>query len=127
MMRDEMRAQREAMRAQRRRLRYQMRAMRRRSILGPLLMIALGVLFLLVQSGRIDDQRFWERFGHWWPLLLLLAGVILLAEWAYDQFRLRNPDQPRYRRSVGAGAVLLLIVLIVTGILASTGFHFRRR
>jgi len=126
MMRDEMRAQREAMRAQRRRLRYQMRAMRRRSILGPLLMIALGVLFLLVQSGRIDDQRFWERFGHWWPLLLLLAGVILLAEWAYDQFRLRNPDQPRYRRSVGAGAVLLLIVLIVTGILASTGFRFRR-
>jgi DUF4097 and DUF4098 domain-containing protein YvlB len=125
MMRDQMRAQRDAMRAQRRRLRYQMRGMRRRSLLGPLLMIALGVLFLLIQSGRIDDQLFWQRYGHWWPLLLLLAGVILLAEWAFDQSRLRDPNQPRYRRSVGAGAVLLLVVFVVIGILASTGFRFR--
>jgi DUF4097 and DUF4098 domain-containing protein YvlB len=125
MMRDQLRAQRDAMRAQRRHLRYQMRAQRRRSLLGPLLMIALGVLFLLIQGGQIDDQLFWQRYGHWWPLLLLLAGVILLAEWAFDQSLLRDPNQPRYRRSVGFGAVLLLIVFVVIGILATEGFRFR--
>jgi DUF4097 and DUF4098 domain-containing protein YvlB len=125
-MRDQMRAQRDAIRAQRQYLRYQMRSMRRRSILGPILLIALGILFLLLQTGRVDHQLFWERYGHWWPFLLLLAGVILLAEWGFDQFRLRDPNQPRYRRSVGGGAVLLLVIFVVIGIFAGEGIRLHR-
>jgi DUF4097 and DUF4098 domain-containing protein YvlB len=126
MMRERMRAQRDAMRAQRQRLRYQMRGMRRRSILGPILLIGLGVLFLLLQTGRIDHEVFWERYGHWWPFLLLLAGVVLLAEWALDQFLLRDPNRPRYRRSLGGGAVLLLVVFVVIGIFAGEGIRLHR-
>src|ERR1700677_1755766 len=126
MMREQMRAQRDTIRAQRQRLRYQMLGMRRSSILGPLLLIGLGVLFLLFQTGRVDQPLFWQRYGHWWPLLLLVAGVILLAEWTFDQFRLRDPNQPRYRRSVGGIAVLLLVLFVVAGLIASGGFRFRR-
>lgn len=78
--RAQMRAQRDALRAQRQQVRYQMRGMRRGSVLGPLLMIAVGVLFLLMESGRLEHQRFWEWYGHWWPMLLVAAGIVLLAE-----------------------------------------------
>jgi DUF4097 and DUF4098 domain-containing protein YvlB len=125
-MREQMRAQRDAIRAQRRRLRYQMRGLRRHSSLGPILLIGLGVLFLFLQTGRLDEQLFWQRYGHWWPLLLLFAGVLLLAEWSYDQFRLRDPNQPRYRRSIGGIAILLLVFFVIAGVIASEGFRFRR-
>ena len=51
--RAQMRAQRDAFRAQRQQIRYQMRGMRRGSVLGPLLLIAIGVLFLLIETSRL--------------------------------------------------------------------------
>jgi DUF4097 and DUF4098 domain-containing protein YvlB len=117
MLRDQARAQRDAFRAQRQRVRYELRSMRRGSILGPILLIGLGVLFLLIQTGRLDQRLFWDSLGQWWPLLLLFAGIILLAEWAYDQFHLRDPNQPRYRRSLGGGAVVLLLFVCFAGVL----------
>ena len=57
--RDQARAQRAAFRAQRDQVRYQMRSMRRGSVLGPILLIAIGVMFLLIQTGRLDHDRFW--------------------------------------------------------------------
>ena len=47
-LRDQARAQRAAFRAQRDQMRYQMRSMRRGSILGPILLIAIGIVFLLI-------------------------------------------------------------------------------
>src|SRR6185437_11609572 len=87
-MRAQARAQRDAFRAQREQMRYQMRSMRRGSILGPILLIAIGVIFLLMQTGRIDRTHFWGWYGHWWPLLLVIAGCAVLAEWAVDQYLL---------------------------------------
>src|SRR3954468_18452511 len=82
-------AQRRMMKAQakmqRQQIRMQQRAMRRGSIVGPLLLVGLGVVFLLVEMGRLNWWYATEWFGRWWPLLLILAGVILLAEWAIDQ------------------------------------------
>ena len=121
-MREQMRAQRDAFRAQRRQIRYQMLGMRRSSILGPILLIGLGILFLLVQTGRLNQQLFWDRVGQWWPLLLLFAGIVLLAEWTFDQFRLRDPNQPRYRRSLGGGAVILILFLCFGGLIVR-GIH----
>src|ERR1035438_3818123 len=69
-------------RAQREQMRYQMRRMRRGSVLGPILLIAVGIVFLLMETGRLDHQRFWAWYGHWWPLLLVAAGAVVLAEWA---------------------------------------------
>jgi DUF4097 and DUF4098 domain-containing protein YvlB len=83
------------------------------------MLIGLGVVFLLLQSGRLDDQRFWALYGHWWPLVLVAAGVILLAEWALDHYRLRDPNQPPYRRVPGSAAIALLIFLCFAGPIGS--------
>ena len=115
------RAQKAAYRAQRDAVRWQMRSMRRASVVGPLLLIAIGVTFFLLQTGRLNYQNFWGWYGHWWPLLLVLAGLIVLAEWMLDQFLLRNPEHPRFRRSLGAGVFILLLFMVGAGIFASYG------
>jgi DUF4097 and DUF4098 domain-containing protein YvlB len=121
-LRDQARAQRAAFRAQRDQMRYQMRSMRRGSILGPILLIAVGLIFLLIQTGHLDRNRFWEWYGHWWPFLLVGAGLVVLAEWAADQYLMRDPQRPPYRRSVGGGVVLLLLIFAGFGAVA-TQFH----
>jgi DUF4097 and DUF4098 domain-containing protein YvlB len=114
--RDQIRARRDALRTERDQMRYQWRSLRRGSILGPTLLIGLGVLFLLIQTGHLDHARFWAWYGQWWPLLLVGAGVILLAEWAFDQLYLRDPQRPPYRRSVGGGVITMLLVLGIVGV-----------
>jgi hypothetical protein len=111
--RDQVRAQQAAFRAQRAQMRYQMRGMRRGSILGPLVLIAVGIVFLLVQTGRLDHVRVWTWYGHWWPFLLVASGVVVLAEWAVDQHMMRDPQRPQYRRSLGGGMFLLLLFVLV--------------
>jgi Domain of unknown function (DUF5668) len=45
-----------------------------RGMMGPAILITLGVLFLLhqVRGGHFD-------FGNTWPVLLMVIGIILLA------------------------------------------------
>jgi Domain of unknown function (DUF5668) len=45
-----------------------------RGMMGPAILITLGLLFLLhqVQGGRFD-------FGNTWPVLLMVIGILLLA------------------------------------------------
>ncbi len=109
MLRDQARAQREQ-------YKYQMRGMRRRSILGPVLIVLIGIVFLLTQTGRLRSDRMWEWYAHWWPLLLVVVGVVLIAEWAFDQFRPQDPQRPYLRRSIGGGVITLIIALALTGI-----------
>ena len=125
--RDQARAQRAAWKAQHQHMRWQFRSMRRGSILGPLILICVGVVVLLVQTGRINGNTFFTVYGHWWPLLLVAAGIIVLAEWALDQFQMRDPVHPQYRRSMGGGVIVLLIFLVFIGILVDAGLAFHRR
>ena len=56
----------------------------RRSLFGPLLLIAAGVVWLLVQSGTIPAANLWA-LTHIWPFLLIAAGlgIILRSYWKY--------------------------------------------
>ncbi len=104
------RAQRDVWRAQRDALRAQNRAMRTPSVAGPVILIVVGIIALLLITGRIDADQFWTWFGHWWPVLLIAIGVVALAEWAID-LRRENPPARRFGarraaarlRSDGAG------------------------
>jgi DUF4097 and DUF4098 domain-containing protein YvlB len=108
-------AQREAWKAQRHLYRgvYSPRVP---SMIGPLLLIGIGVVALLMLSGRIPAAEFWAWYGRWWPLALIGAGLVLLGEWALD-LRRKTP----VRRS--RGYVGLLILLALLG-MAAAGLHY---
>lgn len=77
------------------------------SIVGPIILVAIGVVGLLIYSGRITASNFWTWYAHWWPLLLICAGLALLGEWALD-LRRETP----VRRSGGfVGGLIFLAIL----------------
>lgn len=82
----------------------------RRSLAGPVVLILLGLLFLLHNFGmRIP---IWHYFGRFWPVLLILWGVIKLAEHT-------SASRQGYRTSgIGGGTVVLLLVIICVGVTA---------
>lgn len=82
------------------------------SVVGPIILIGVGVVALLVLTGRIAASDFWTWYGHWWPLLLIGAGLALMAEWALDLRR----ETPVRR---GGGFVGLLILLAILGFCAA--------
>jgi hypothetical protein len=56
----------------------------KKSLFGPLLLIAAGVVWLLVQSESIPSANLWA-LTHIWPFLLIAAGlgIILKPYWRY--------------------------------------------
>ena len=112
------RAQRDAWKAQRYAWRAGYRAYGAHvpSIVGPLILIAIGVVWLLIYSGRLAADHFWGWYAHWWPLVLIVAGLALLGEWVLD---LRRPT-PVYRRS---GFVGILFLVLLLGICAAAWNH----
>ncbi|HEU4635766.1 MAG TPA: DUF4097 family beta strand repeat-containing protein [Edaphobacter sp.] len=122
-MRQQARMQREYMRAQQAAYRAQARSMRRTSVVGPLLIIATGVVFFLIQTGRLSAQRFWDWYGHWWPVLLIAVGVVMLLEWGWDHYF--HADEPQFRRRYLGGGVFTLLLLIGLLGFAFSGFHDR--
>jgi DUF4097 and DUF4098 domain-containing protein YvlB len=111
---DYWRANKDAWRAQRDQWRAQHWYGRRRSIIGPLILITMGVIFLLIHTGHIEGWQAWEWFGRWWPLILIAAGIGRLIEWMMDR---DSPYPPRHSGFTG------LIVLIVIVGLCATGFN----
>ena len=82
----------------------------RRSVAAPIILILIGGLFLARNFGF----RFpiWHWFGHWWPVLLILWGVIVLIE---NMSAHRLGYRPRY---LGVGGILLLVLLVALGVAA---------
>jgi hypothetical protein len=118
LMKEQARMQRDVLRAQQQAYRQQLRGMRRGSIVGPLLVIAIGIIFLLVQTGHMPGHDLWLWYGHWWPVLLVGAGIVMLLEWAVDQY-MHTGETPLRRRSIGGGVFTLLLLLGLAGIFVS--------
>jgi DUF4097 and DUF4098 domain-containing protein YvlB len=80
------------------------------SMVGPLILIGIGIVALLVVSGHISGSEFWAWYGHWWPLLLIGAGLALLGEWALD-LRRKTP----VRRTGNFVGLLVLMAFLGMG------------
>jgi DUF4097 and DUF4098 domain-containing protein YvlB len=116
-MREQARAQREATRDQwkmyREQQRYAARGYRGGSILGPIVCITVGVIFLLIHTGNINKAGLFVWYSRWWPLILLAGGAVLLAEWAFE--RATNEGVVSHRSR--GGVIMLLMLLCVPGVL----------
>ncbi|MGZ4822866.1 MAG: DUF4097 family beta strand repeat-containing protein [Terriglobales bacterium] len=87
----------------------QLRYPRRRSLAGPVVLIAIGVIFLLGNMHYLSWASLHHYFARYWPALLILWGVIKLVEHMQDT-RAGVPS-----RGIGAGGVLLIVFLVLFG------------
>jgi len=86
---------------------------RRRSFAGPLVLIILGLVFLLGNLHLLSWERLGTLFAHYWPLLLILWGVIKLIEYQQAQ----RDGVPV--RGIGAGGIFLVICIVTCGLIAT--------
>src|SRR5271157_4628460 len=77
------------------------------SVVGPIILVCVGIVALLVVTGRIAPGDFWGWYARWWPLLLIGAGLALLGEWALDLRR----ETPVRRGGSFVGILILLAIL----------------
>ena len=49
------------------------------SLFGPIVLIAIGVIFLLANLGLLPGRLYWEAALRLWPLLLVFIGLNLIA------------------------------------------------
>jgi DUF4097 and DUF4098 domain-containing protein YvlB len=92
---------------------------RRRSLAGPLVLITIGVLFLLANTSVITWGRLDMWFTRYWPVFIILWGVIKLVEY----MNARRQGQPA--PGIGVGGALLVFFIIVLG-LGFNGVHHVR-
>jgi Putative adhesin/Domain of unknown function (DUF5668) len=90
----------------------------RRSMSGPIILISIGVVFLLGTMGVLDWHNLGHWFAHYWPLLLIIGGVIKLIEHQQAQ------REGRRATGLGAGGILLIIMIVVFGLIATQASHF---
>jgi DUF4097 and DUF4098 domain-containing protein YvlB len=86
-------------------------------VVGPLILIVIGMLFLLRNFGYTIPL--FHDFVRYWPLLLVLIGVVRLAE----HFAARSAGRPS--PGMGGGTVFLLVIIICMGVGLSAAFHGR--
>ncbi len=91
---------------------------RPRSLAGPVVLIAIGVVFLLVNLRIIGRLELFHWFARYWPLLIILWGAVKLIEYIQD----RSANRPT--RGVGAGGFILLFFLIIIGLSFSAAERF---
>jgi DUF4097 and DUF4098 domain-containing protein YvlB len=88
-----------------------------RSLAGPIVLIVIGLFFLLGNLRVLYWHDILRWFAHYWPVLLILWGIIKLIE--YQQAN-RAGTRPR---GIGAGGVMLIIFLVVAGLIATEAYN----
>jgi DUF4097 and DUF4098 domain-containing protein YvlB len=92
--------------------------MRRGSLVGPLLLIGIGVLFLA--RNVMPDLPLLDYLAQYWPFLLILWGglrVLEIAIWA-----IRDRPLPRYGISGGEWVLVVFLCMFGTSLHAARGF-----
>jgi DUF4097 and DUF4098 domain-containing protein YvlB len=87
---------------------------RRRSLGGPVILILIGLVILLVKTQVLSGSMVAHWFAHYWPVLLILIGVVKLVEYYLDK------ERGVAARGIGAGMIVLIVLLIVFGLMASS-------
>lgn len=92
---------------------------KRRIHTGAIMLILVGAAFLLYNFGFTFP--WFHLYARWWPLLLVLIGVLKLLEY----YQARRDDS--YSAGVGFGTIVLMIFIILTGLSAAkmTGVNWR--
>jgi hypothetical protein len=90
----------------------------RRSFSGPIVLVIIGLVFLLGNMGvlRWSSVGYW--FAHYWPVLLIIAGLIKLVEYQQAQ---RTGTRAS---GIGVGGGILIILLIAAGLVATQASRF---
>ena len=89
-----------------------------RSFAGPFVLIVLGTVCLLGTMRILSLGRLAHLFASYWPVLLILWGVIKLIE--HQQARREGYRAP----GIGAGGVFLVIMIVVFGLIATQVEHY---
>jgi hypothetical protein len=92
----------------------------RRSFAGPFVLIVVGVIFLLGNLRMIAWSKLLMLFAHYWPVLLIIWGIIKIVE--YQQAQREGVPS----RGIGAGGVFLVIMIVFFGLIAThvARFHW---
>ncbi|HYL94932.1 MAG TPA: DUF4097 family beta strand repeat-containing protein [Terriglobales bacterium] len=86
---------------------------RHRSFAGPVVLIIIGLVFLLGNMHVITWHALGLWFARYWPVLIIIWGVVKLAE--YYQAQREGTRAP----GLGVGGFFLLLFLICGGLAAS--------
>ena len=86
---------------------------RHRSFAGPLVLIIVGTVFLLGTMRVLSVGKLAHLFASYWPLLLILWGVIKILE------HQRARREGTRASGIGAGGVLLVVMIVVFGLIAN--------
>ncbi len=84
-----------------------------RSFAGPVVLIIVGIVFLLGTMGIWHWTDLGRLFAHYWPVLIIIWGLIKLAE------HMRAQQTGARASGIGVGGVFLLLCLICAGLIAS--------
>ncbi|MCX6637308.1 MAG: DUF4097 family beta strand repeat-containing protein [Acidobacteria bacterium] len=95
--------------------------MRRSSLIGPLLLILIGGLFLM--NNLRPDLPLLEIMGRYWPFLLIAWGVLRLLEILY--WAARRRPLPAAGVSGGEWTLIVLIALVGSGLFLTHRFVSR--
>ena len=91
------------------------RGWRRPTFVGPTILVAIGIIALLMETGRLDPGAFWGWYSHWWPVILIGLGGFLLVEYLLDW------NRPWAGHRSAGGLFWLVILLISLGWVSQNG------
>src|SRR5579863_9322190 len=86
---------------------------RQRSFAGPIVLIILGIVFLLGTMRVLSVGKLAHLFASYWPILLILWGVIKLVEHQQAQ---RHGTRAS---GIGAGGIFLVVMIVVFGLVGN--------